>query len=129
MEKMVINETIKTPGVVLSPEGQISIKGRSITENAHSFYKPLFDDWLDLYLEQPKQTTTVNISLEYYNTSSSMWILRLLKRIEQLKEEKNKDVVINWYYPDEDIYDSGLDYQGLISIPFNMIEIDEENFD
>lgn len=122
MEKMIINETVRTPLIVFDPEqGVIELRGRSTTENAKRIYKPLVDVWLDKYIKTPQATTTVNIELEYYNTSSSMWLLRLLKKMETLHNHHHK-VVINWYYADEDMQEAGEDYQELVFIPFNMVE-------
>ena len=124
MESLSIEGTNKTPSVKMDPEsGVIEIKGRSIPENSIEFYRPIVE-WLDEYAKNPKKTTTVNVQLEYFNTSSSKCILDIFKKLESLKKARN-EVVINWYYEedDEDMLESGEDYESIIRVPFKMIEI------
>jgi len=124
MESLLIEGTAKTPNIRFDGnQGLIEIKGRSIPENSIEFYKPLVD-WLDLYSQSPKQTTKVNIQLEYFNTSSSKCILDVFKKLESI-HKSNREVVINWYYEedDEDMLEAGEDYESIIRIPFKMIEI------
>ena len=124
METIYIEETAKTPFIKFNAEeGRLVIKGKSITENAHKFYNPIINDWLEQYSTKPKEQTTANIELEYFNTSSSMWILRLFKKLEDMHTAGHK-VIVNWLYSDEDIYNAGEDYQELISVPFNLIEVE-----
>lgn len=124
MESISIEGTTKTPSVKLNPEsGVIEIKGRSIPENSIEFYRPIIE-WLDEYAKHPNKDTTVNVQLEYFNTSSSKCILDIFKKLESLKKARN-EVVINWYYEedDEDMLESGEDYESIIRVPFKMIEI------
>jgi len=126
MEPLIIEGTLKTPTVRFdAEEGVIEIKGRSIPENSVEFYKPLVD-WLEEYKKNPKPKTTVNIQLEYFNTSSSKCILDVFKKLEAIHKAKN-EVEINWYYEedDEDMLEAGEDYESIIRIPFKMIEIVE----
>ena len=124
METIYIEETAKTPFIKFNAvEGRLAITGKSITENAHKFYNPIINDWLEEYAINPGKQTTANIELEYFNTSSSMWILRLFKKLEEMNS-KGHSVIVNWLYSDEDIYNAGEDYQELVSIPFNLIEVE-----
>lgn len=126
MESITIEGTPKTPSVLMNgEEGKLEIKGRSIPENSIEFYKPVVD-WLEDYGIQPSQKTEVNVQLEYFNTSSSKCILDIFKKLEALNNEKT-EVVINWYYEedDEDMLEAGEDYESILKIPFNMIEIVE----
>lgn len=124
MELINIEGTPKTPTVNMNPEtGVVGIKGRSIPENSIEFYKPIVD-WLEEYSKSPQPKTVVNMQLEYFNTSSSKCILDIFKKFENLKKD-NKDVVINWYYEedDEDMLEAGEDYESIIKVPFKMIQI------
>lgn len=124
MESISIEGTPKTPTVNFNAEtGIIEIKGRSIPENSIEFYRPLVE-WLEEYSKGPQKLTTVNIQLEYFNTSSSKCILDVFKKLEAIKKAKN-DVIINWYYEedDEDMLEAGEDYESIIRIPFKMIEV------
>ncbi|MBN2893946.1 MAG: DUF1987 domain-containing protein [Bacteroidales bacterium] len=127
MDKLEITGTAKTPTIKFEPDsGVLEMKGRSIPENAIEFFKPLVD-WLEDYSKQCKQLTQANIQLEYFNTSSSKCILDIFKKLESINKQDEKDVVINWYYEedDEDMLEAGEDYQSILKIPFKMIEIEE----
>lgn len=116
----------KTPSVKFDPtSGKLELRGRSIPENSIEFYKPL-NDWIDQYGEQPQKETTVDIKLEYFNTSSSKCILDLFKKMERLNGGSTS-VHINWYFEedDEDMEEAGEDYQAIIKLPFTMIEVEE----
>ncbi len=126
MEPIIIEGTPKTPTVHFdSSEGVFKLEGRSIPENSVEFYKPLVD-WLDQYKENPLPKTTVEVKLEYFNTSSSKCILDVFKKLEMIHKAKN-DVEIKWYYEedDEDMLEAGEDYESIIRVPFEMIEIVE----
>ncbi|OFX88575.1 MAG: nuclear pore complex subunit [Bacteroidetes bacterium GWF2_33_16] len=124
MESISIEGTPKTPSVSFDANtGIIEIKGRSIPENSIEFYRPLVE-WLEEYSKEPQKLTTVNIQLEYFNTSSSKCILDVFKKLEAIKKARN-EVIINWYYEedDEDMLEAGEDYESIIRIPFKMIEV------
>ena len=126
MESISIEGTPKTPTVNFdAATGIVEIKGRSIPENSIEFYRPLVE-WLEEYSKGPQKLTTVNIQLEYFNTSSSKCILDVFKKLEAIKKARN-EVIINWYYEedDEDMLEAGEDYQSILKIPFKMIEMEE----
>ncbi|MBI1837532.1 MAG: DUF1987 domain-containing protein [Flavobacteriia bacterium] len=126
MENIIREGSAKTPSVSFnSVSGVLELKGRSIPENSVEFYKPL-NDWIDSYSSSPCTKTVVDIKLEYFNTSSSKCILDLFKKLESLKH-KGTEVQVNWYYEedDEDMEEAGEDYQAIIKLPFNMIEVQE----
>ncbi|MDP4226386.1 MAG: DUF1987 domain-containing protein [Bacteroidota bacterium] len=124
MESLFVEGTQKTPTVNFdASKGIIEIKGRSIPENSIEFYKPLVD-WLENYAQNAQGSTVVNIQLEYFNTSSSKCILDVFKKLEAIYKN-NHPVNINWYYEedDEDMLEAGEDYESIIHVPFNMVEI------
>lgn len=126
MESISIEGTAKTPTIKFElDKGFLEIKGRSIPENSIEFYKPLID-WLEKYSLSPKVDTSVNIQLEYFNTSSSKCILDVFKKLESIHNKGGK-IVINWYYEedDEDMLEAGEDYQAIINVPFKMIQLEE----
>ncbi len=126
MDNVNIEGTAKTPQVEFdASNGKLLIKGRSIPENSIEFYKPLID-WIDSYAGSADGNTEVNIQLEYFNTSSSKCILDVFKRLEQIKNT-GKAVTVKWHYEvdDEDMLEAGEDYQAIIDLPFQMIEIEE----
>jgi hypothetical protein len=126
MENLQLEASAKTPEVLFdSANGQLLLKGRSIPENSIEFYKPL-NDWIDAYAESPKDTTTIEVKLEYFNTSSSKCILDLFKKLEKIGASGSQ-VTVNWYFEedDEDMEEAGEDYQAIIKLPFKMIEVEE----
>ncbi|MCT4562548.1 MAG: DUF1987 domain-containing protein [Crocinitomicaceae bacterium] len=126
MENLLIEGSAKTPTVNFNSEaGLIELKGRSIPENSVEFYQPL-NEWIDSYAQNPKGETVVEIKLEYFNTSSSKCILDLFKKLESMNGS-GTSVKVNWYFEedDEDMEEAGEDYQAIIGLPFNMIEVEE----
>lgn len=122
MENVNIEGTAKTPTVIFEPaNGLLEIKGRSIPENSTEFFKPLVDA-LKSFSTNASSAITVNFKLEYFNTSSSKCILDILKILESIKKT-GKTVSLNWYYEedDEDMLESGENYQEIVNIPFNML--------
>jgi hypothetical protein len=126
MEKYEIDGTPKTPTILFDINGGVlDIRGRSIPENSIEFYKPLVDA-LDKYSVSSKPVTTVNIQLEYFNTSSSKCILDIFKKLESI-HKSGSEVTINWHYEedDEDMLEAGEDYQAIIGVPFKMVQVSE----
>lgn len=123
MEDLSLEGTAKTPTVDFKSEGELLIKGRSIPENSIEFYKPLID-WIAAYSDNPKENTLVNIQLEYFNTSSSKCILDVFKKLESISDST---VSVKWYYEedDEDMLEAGEDYEAIIDLSFEMIEVEE----
>ena len=125
MENLKLDGSAKTPSISFSPAGTLELRGRSIPENSVEFYKPL-NDWIDAYGQNPSAATTIDVKLEYFNTSSSKCILDLFKKLEAING-KGTEVKVNWFFEmdDEDMEEAGEDYQAIISLPFKMIEVEE----
>jgi hypothetical protein len=126
MENLHLEGTAKTPAIFFDAKtGRLELKGRSIPENSIQFYKPLYD-WIEAYGKEPCAQTEVAMKLEYFNTSSSKCILDIFKKLESIPDSKST-VLVNWYFEldDEDMEEAGQDYQAIISLPFNIIEVDE----
>jgi len=124
----IINEegTPKTPTIKYDDQlATLLLAGRSIPENAIDFYKPLLD-WLDGYANGSNPGLTLNVKLEYFNTSSSKCILDVFKKLEGLSKA-GKQVAVKWHYEedDEDMLEAGEDYDAIIDIDFEMIKVDE----
>jgi len=130
MEKYSIDATQNTPDIKFDlKKGELNISGRSIPENSIEFYNPLFEA-LDKYLADPnpKNATTLNIQLEYYNSSSSACLLSVFKKLEKFhKTSGTSPITINWIYEenDEDILAAGKNFEGMVDLPFKMIAISE----
>lgn len=128
MENFFLEGTNKTPQLDFnSNEGRFLIAGRSIPENSIEFYKPLFE-WLDNYVSQAKSNTILDVKLEYFNTSSSKCLVEIFRKLETL-QQKNDNVLINWYYEedDEDMQESGEDFQEIIDVKIVLNQMEEED--
>jgi len=97
MDNLIIKETKESLGINLNAEeGILSLAGNSYPENTFELYQPMMD-WLEEYFAgNAQETTTVNMEIIYFNSSSS----RLLYEIfELLNEAKNEhQIQVNWIY-------------------------------
>lgn len=101
-------------------KGYFKIIGKSVPENATNFFNPVLNG-LDMYSKNPVKSTTVDFHLEYFNTSSSKYLLDILMLLDSIYSEGN-DVKINWYYDenDEEILEVGQDFNTIVNVPFNI---------
>ena len=123
MEDLKLEGSAKTPFVEFNSKGELLLKGRSIPENSIEFYKPIIE-WIDNYGQSVNETTVLSVQLEYFNTSSSKCILDVFKKLETLS---GTEVSVKWYYEedDEDMLEAGEDYEAIIDLDFEMIEVEE----
>lgn len=124
MENIFINGTDRTPEVDFRfDEGLLKLSGRSITENPTKFYNKLAE-YLEEYVNEAQQNTVFKVILEYFNTSTSKCLADLFKQLEKLYNS-NKGVLVEWYYEedDEEIKDSGKDYQDIFNLPFEVKQL------
>ena len=121
MKDLIIKETEKTPSVALSTNGVLKNEGRSIPEDAAKFFKPLLVWTKELTASEIR----VAIKLEYFNTSSSKFILEMLRLLEN--NPNNSNILLNWFYEegDLDVLESGQYFESIIGIPFKYIEYEE----
>ncbi|MDQ3051183.1 MAG: DUF1987 domain-containing protein [Bacteroidota bacterium] len=124
MENLILQGGPKTPDVLLDQAGYMELKGKSIPENSVEFYKPIFE-WLDSYAAEPKSTTKMLVQLEYFNTSSSKCILDFFRKLEGIHKSGKSIVSIVWLYDedDEDMMETGEDYQTIVKVPFTISKI------
>ncbi len=127
----IIKEQDDTPEISLdSRKGIISFKGKSIPENAVSFFKPVVD-WLNLYKKHPAEKTTVNFQFDYYNTATDRQLVKVLLILEEIS--KNNKVEVKWHYNTGDIsmLNDGRKFKELIELDIEIIELmeDEEEID
>jgi len=103
MENLIIEETKYTPSIKLNIQNRtIELIGKSYPENTFEFYKPMMD-WVESYFnnnEDKDETTTVNVEIIYFNSSSSKLFFDFFDLIEE-SQNKGKSIKINWIY-DED---------------------------
>ncbi len=126
MENINIEGNYSTPTVDFNAgNGELLISGRSIPEHANLFYGPLID-WVKEYVSSNPEKTTLNMKVDYVNSSSQKFLLELFEKLEPL-HSGNKAVVIKWYYEDDDeeMKDSGEEFEESIEVPFEFIAVEE----
>lgn len=123
MQVLRIQKTKSSPEIILDPAGIIKIKGRSIQENAAEFYEPV-QDWVEDYVNDPAEITSVDINLEYFNSASARIFIALFQKITFVSL-KDKKYIFNWYFEegDEDILERGEYFASVLDIPINFIRI------
>jgi len=129
LEKYVIQEEDDTPEIFLDPEkGNMRFKGKSIPENAVSFYKPIID-WLNTYKEKPADHTQIEFKFDYYNTATDRQLVKILLILEEIS--KNNSVDLDWYYNTGDIsmLNDGKKFKELIDLNIEVIELIDEDDD
>ena len=80
-------------------------------------------EWVDTYITLPIEQTQINIALEYLNSGTSKYILRILKMLKDHPNDNHR-LVVNWYYEegDDDILERGEYYASILGIKINYIE-------
>jgi SiaC family regulatory phosphoprotein len=123
MEELRISPTKNTPEIILNPEGIIRIKGRSIHENVTEFFE-VVEDWISEYITVPAEVTSVDMSLEYFNSASAKVFIHLLQKITYVTL-KHKKFIFNWYYEDgdDDILERGEYFASVLDVKFNFIKL------
>jgi len=127
MERILVGATSKTPLIHLdASKGLIELKGRSTPEDIDKLYMPVIS-WIDGYLKNPCEITTVNFHFEYFNSSTTKALMRLINKLVVVHKQGGTLLSINWLYFDEDMLEYGEDFQDLAGIEFNFIESDYSN--
>lgn len=123
MQEKRISPTKTSPEVILSPNGIIKIKGRSIQENVSDFFEPI-DTWISEYINNPADLTCVDMILEYFNSASAKMFIHLLQKLTYV-QLKDKKFIFNWYYEvgDEDILERGEYFSSILDVPFHFIKL------
>ncbi len=120
MKEFIMEEGKLRPGAHFnSDEGTIDLHGRSLLEFAEDVFEPM-NKWLEEYSKNPRKETTINISLEYFNSSSAKALVRFLYIAKSLMEKSI--ITINYYFDDENVLEYGRDFSEVLGIPFNFIE-------
>jgi len=106
-------------------KGELEIKGRSYPENAFGIYEPALQ-WLEEYTKNPKTLTTMNFSLEYFNTSSSKVILEIFTRLKILHTGGNT-IIVKWHYEEVDskLREEGEIFGELVKFPIEFVVLKE----
>lgn len=121
-----IQPTSITPFVSLdADEGILILKGRSSPSASYEFYYPIISS-IDAAYTNGMRSITANFAFEYFNTSSSKCLFDILRRLAQF-EQSGVDIRVNWFYEeeDEDMKETGEDYEDVLGLSFNYIAIQD----
>ena len=100
-QSLIIEQTPKTPQIELNQfTGDLIFYGKSIPENPAKVYEPVLN-WVTEYILNARPTTNLRLNLEYFNTSSSLWLARILKVLIKIKEP-DYVLIIHLYLPVEE---------------------------
>ncbi|HBX51088.1 MAG: hypothetical protein A2275_14280 [Bacteroidetes bacterium RIFOXYA12_FULL_35_11] len=130
MDSLLKEGAARTPSVNFNADqGHFRIQGRSTPDDAIEFYAPLFE-YMKKYNPALDKKTEVHIYLEYFNTSSSKCLFDLFKMLSNIHDRGN-EVTVAWYYVegDDDMLETGQDFESLSNLPFKMIIAPKISFD
>ena len=122
MEDLLIQTTDFTPEVRFSlKESNLSIKGKSLPEDARVFYNPLIK-WLKEIPKAELNKLHLEIYLTYFNSSSAKQLLKTFYILEDLKDE-GVNTSVSWLHDSEDhmIKEKGEELADILEIEFEVI--------
>ncbi len=124
MDRLEFQPTPKTPYVLLDPAGFIKFKGRSIPEDVSIFYDHVLE-WVKEYIDRPAPSTELDVEMEYLNSGTSKYMLKILKAIKQIDMD-GYNLKINWMYEegDDDIMERGEYYASILDLKINFVELE-----
>lgn len=124
MENLNIEASEYTPKIILDVEkGLIDIRGDSFPENTFDFYKPIIK-WMESYFSNGDQTVTINIEINYFNSSSSQQFFDMFDIFEEAVQGGNT-LEINWLYnlKNESAQEAGEDFvEEFESLKINLLK-------
>ncbi len=122
MEALNIDKTSHHPEVKFDADsGILELNGRSLPEQVLTLYQPILN-WIEDYTSQSRNNTIFKINLDYINSSSSKYLLEILKRLNDFHKKGNA-VTVQWFYDDydEDSLEAGEEYEELLDLNFELI--------
>jgi hypothetical protein len=96
MDSICIDATANAPAIRFGADGKLFIEGRSIRLNVIKFYKPLIE-WVKLL---NIEKVTLDINLEYIDTSCSKMVYLILKALDN--NNNIKELIVRWHYEEVD---------------------------
>ncbi len=119
--QLYIEPTPATPEVLFDLElKKFSINGRSMPEDAESFYLPIIN-WLKENVEHLDIKANLDVKLEYYNTGSFIRLMEIFNTLEVLNE-RNNEFSVRWLVEKDDLdnINDGESFKDVVKIPFKI---------
>lgn len=130
LEPIISYKTSNSPEIILDKENNIfKIEGRSIVENAHQFFSPVIL-WFEEYFKNPNKETKLILNLDYLNSSSSLFFMKVFLLFEKNNKPENNLTII-WQYDinDELLKDRGKELKASTELNFKLEEYDSEELE
>lgn len=108
---LIIEQTPKTPQIDLNKySGDLIFSGRSTPEDASRIYAPVMD-WALQYVRAPRPVTNVRLNLDFFNTTSALWLSKVLRLLFSI-DGPDHVLLVHLYMPPEE-YDSLIDFDDI----------------
>jgi hypothetical protein len=131
MEKLIVEQAPRTPGIRFSPDENVFyIRGTSSPENARILYYPVIE-WINKFIAEilnggfktfnHDNPLRFQIDLSYFNSSSAKFLFDILTEFKKLPPA-GFPVIVEWYYEEEDIdmKEAGVDFSNLLEMEFTF---------
>lgn len=119
IKNIFIERTAKTPQIDFNQlAGELILFGKSIPENAAKVYEPLLA-WINDYIKSPRHTTNLRLNLEYFNTTSSIWLAKMVTALSKISED-DYVLFIHLYFDIEDF--ESMDMEELKNIVGQLVD-------
>jgi len=118
---LILDGDHKTPFIELNlMTGNLIFSGKSVPENAAKVYEPALK-WVMEYVNKALPTTNLRFDLEYFNTSSILWLTKILRALSRI-EEPDHVLMIHLYVPEEE-FDEISEFDDINDILFPVTDI------
>jgi len=126
IQKFYIEATDETPKIDFDPSREhFEISGISMPEDVLKFYSPI-QVWVEAYIQKPLNSTIIKVKLDYFNSSSAKYLVRLLQELEKIK---GNSVKMLWYYHEEDdlMLERGEELQLVLKLPIELHSYNDDD--
>lgn len=96
MKNLIIEKTRNTPKVELLEDGHLKMEGKAFNEDPRKFFEPIIE-WVRNFAASEM---SFEIKLEYLNTSSTKYMLEVIKIIDANSHIDAKEV--KWHFEEDD---------------------------
>ncbi len=124
MNPLQLSPTNETPAILFDASlGLFKISGRSFPMDVQEFYNPLLR-YFKTYLDVPQPKTILDLSLDYYNSTSMKVILSMISSLLKLHPaQTNFSIIWRYQADDDDMREVGEALSQQIGFPIQLIEI------
>ena len=103
--------------------GVVVMSGESYPENSFELYDQLIQ-WINSYLNSSEHSLTLELHLNYLNTSSIRFMIDIFDLLESAFED-GKEVLVQWMFDDRNTRSSelGAEFKEDYTFPFLILSI------